>query len=59
VKGAEAAVELARINLSNTRIAAPVDGNLGEVTARLGQYVAAGTQLTSVTPAQTWVIANF
>ncbi|MDB5911255.1 MAG: hemolysin secretion protein, partial [Massilia sp.] len=59
VKGAEAAVELARINLSNTRIVAPVDGNLGEVTARLGQYVAAGTQLTSVTPAQTWVIANF
>jgi multidrug resistance efflux pump len=59
VKGAEAAVELARINLSNTRIVAPVDGVLGEVTARIGQYVSTGSQLTSVTPPDTWVIANF
>lgn len=59
VKGAQAAVELARINVSNTRIVAPVDGVLGEVTARLGQYVSVGSQLTSVTPPQTWVIANF
>ena len=59
VKGAEATVELARINISNTRIVAPVDGVLGEVTARLGQYVSVGTQLTSVTPPYTWVVANF
>lgn len=59
VKGAEATVELARINISNTKIVAPVDGVLGEVTARLGQYVSIGTQLTSVTPPYTWVVANF
>ncbi|HEY4199888.1 MAG TPA: HlyD family secretion protein [Devosiaceae bacterium] len=59
VKGAEAAVELARINLANTKVLAPVDGRLGEVTARIGQYVSVGTQLTSVTPRRTWVIANF
>ena len=59
VKGAEATVELARINLSNTRIIAPVDGVLGEVTARVGQYVSTGSQLTSVTPPYTWVVANF
>jgi len=59
VKGAEAAVQLAEINLSNTRIVAPVDGRLGEVTARVGQYVSVGTQLTSVTPPHTWIIANF
>jgi len=59
VKGAEAAVQLAQINLSNTRVVAPVDGRLGEVTARVGQYVSVGTQLTSVTPPRTWVIANF
>nr|WP_314261569.1 HlyD family secretion protein [uncultured Devosia sp.] len=59
VKGAEAAVELARINLSNTTILAPVDGQLGEVTARIGQFVSMGTQMTSVTPPQTWIIANF
>jgi multidrug resistance efflux pump len=59
VASAEAAVELAQINLGNTRIVAPVDGRLGEVAARLGQYAAAGTQLTSITPSKTWVIANF
>lgn len=59
VKGAEAAVEVARINLSNTRVVAPVDGKLGEVTVRVGQYVSVGSQLTSVTPPQTWIVANF
>lgn len=59
VKGAEATVELARINLSNTRIVAPIDGKLGEVSVRVGQYVSVGSQLTSVTPPQTWIVANF
>lgn len=59
VRSAEAAVELARINLANTQITAPVDGVLGEVTARVGQFVSIGTQLTSLTPADRWVVANF
>jgi multidrug resistance efflux pump len=59
VEGAEATVHLAEIDLSNTRITAPQDGRLGEVSARLGQYVSAGTQLMTLVPAQTWVIANF
>jgi multidrug resistance efflux pump len=59
VKSAEAAVAVAEINLGNTRITAPVDGRLGEVGVRVGQYVTAGTQLTSVTPATVWVVANF
>jgi len=59
VKGAEAAVQLVKINLSNTKILAPVDGTLGEVTARVGQYVSVGSQLTSVTPPHTWIVANF
>ncbi|WP_375452100.1 HlyD family secretion protein [uncultured Devosia sp.] len=59
VKGAEATVELAKISLSNTKVIAPVDGVLGEVTARVGQYVSVGSQLTSVTPPATWVVANF
>jgi multidrug resistance efflux pump len=59
VRSAEAAVALAKINLSNTRIIAPVDGVLGEVTARVGQFVSTGTQLTSVTPPYRWVVANF
>lgn len=59
VEGAEAAVHLAEIDLSNTRITAPQDGRLGEVQARLGQYVSAGTQLMALVPDQVWVIANF
>jgi len=59
VEGAEAAVHLAEIDLSNTRIIAPQDGKLGEVSARLGQYVSAGTQLMALVPNQVWVVANF
>lgn len=59
VEGAQAAVHLADIDMQNTRITAPQDGRLGEVSARLGQYVSAGTQLMALVPAQTWVIANF
>jgi multidrug resistance efflux pump len=59
VDGAKAAVELAEIDLSNTVITAPRDGVVGEVGVKLGQYVAAGSQLMAVVPHDTWVIANF
>jgi len=59
VHSAEAAVELARIDLANTRIKAPQDGTLGEVAARLGQYVTAGSQLMAIVPKDVWIIANF
>lgn len=59
VTGAEAAVELARIDLENTRIVAPRDGRLGEVGARTGQYVTAGSQLVALVPDDVWVVANF
>lgn len=59
VHGAEAAMRLAEIDLQNTRILAPRDGRLGEVGARLGQYVTAGTQITSLVPALRWVVANY
>src|SRR5690606_40572701 len=55
----EATVELARLDLQNTRIVAPRDGTLGEVGVRLGQYVTAGTQLVSIVPKTKWVMANF
>jgi multidrug resistance efflux pump len=58
VANAEAAVQLAEIDLSNTRILAPRDGQLGQVTVRQGAYVNAGAQLTALVPAQMWVIAN-
>lgn len=59
VESAQAAVELAQIDLDHTKIYAPIEGRLGEVGARLGQYVAVGTQLTSVVPNKIWVVANF
>ncbi len=59
VSGADAAVQLAQIDLSNTIIRAPQAGRLGEVAVRLGQLVSAGTQLTTLVPPRVWVSANF
>ena len=58
VENAQAAVRLAQIDLDNTRIVAPRAGQLGEVAVRQGQYVTAGTQLTSIVPDRVWVVAN-
>ena len=59
VSGGDAAVELTQIDLSNTVIRAPQSGRLGEVGVRLGQFVTAGTQLTTLVPPRVWVSANF
>jgi len=58
VANAEAAVKLAEIDLANTRILAPRDGQLGQVSVRLGAFVNAGTQLTALVPQTMWVVAN-
>jgi multidrug resistance efflux pump len=58
VANAEAAVKLAEIDLANTRIIAPRDGQLGQVTVRLGAFVNAGAQLTALVPQTMWVVAN-
>nr|WP_268800481.1 HlyD family secretion protein [Pseudomonas sp. BSw22131] len=58
VQNAEAAIELARIDLSNTRITAPRDGQLGQISVRLGAYVNTGAQLMAVVPRPRWIIAN-
>ncbi|WP_377298148.1 HlyD family secretion protein [Rhizobium sp. SGZ-381] len=59
VDSARAAVALAEIDLQNTRITAPQDGTLGEISARIGQYVSVGTQIASLVPERIWVVANF
>jgi membrane fusion protein (multidrug efflux system) len=59
-KAKEAALDLAKINLGYTRIAAPVTGVVSERGVRDGQYVHAGTQVISVVPLENvWVTANF
>jgi membrane fusion protein, multidrug efflux system len=50
----------AALNLSYTKISAPVEGTVGARTLRVGQYVQAGTQLMAVVPLdQVYVVANF
>ena len=58
VANAEAAVKMAGIDLSNTQVHAPRDGQLGQVTVRQGAFVNAGAQLTALVPNQFWIIAN-
>jgi len=59
VQMAEALLRQAQINLDNTVVHAPSDGQVSEVAVRKGQYVAAGTQLMYVVPPTYWVVANY
>jgi len=57
---ARAVEHQAALNLSYTRITAPIDGTVGARTLRVGQYVQAGTQLMAVVPLdRVYVVANF
>jgi membrane fusion protein, multidrug efflux system len=52
--------DLAELNLSYTEMRAPIDGTIGNRSARPGSYATIGAQLMSVVPARgLWVDANF
>jgi membrane fusion protein (multidrug efflux system) len=56
----QAVLQQAELNLSYTTITAPVDGTVGARSLRVGQYVAAGTQLMAVVPLDAaYIVANF
>jgi membrane fusion protein, multidrug efflux system len=55
----EAALAVAQVNLSYTRILAPGDGAVGERQVRPGQLVSPGTQVLSFVDGNAWVQANF
>ncbi len=60
LESSRAAEQQAEINLSYTRITAPLDGAVGARTLRVGQYVNAGTQLMALVPLEgAYVVANF
>src|SRR5580700_2502815 len=59
LKARQAALDLARTNLSYTRIVAPQDGIVGERKVRAGQMVSPGTQIVSLVQRQVWVQANY
>jgi membrane fusion protein (multidrug efflux system) len=52
--------DLARLNLSYTEIRSPIDGVVGNRSARVGAYATVGAQLLAIVPARgLWVDANF
>lgn len=56
----EARVEQARLNLSYTRLLAPIDGMVGAKTVQVGNYVNPGATLMAVIPMQNLFIeANY
>ena len=56
----EAAVEMAKLNLSYCVVVAPCDGKLGRRSIEEGQMVNAGTTITYIIPTNNkWVIANY
>lgn len=57
---AEAARDLARIDLENTAVRAPIAGVVGNRQVRVGRFVGPGTPLLDIVPvASVYVIANF
>ena len=60
LKGKQAALDLAKIQLGYTKITAPIDGMVSERGVRAGQYVRPGVQVISVVPLDSvWVLANY
>src|SRR5246127_51881 len=55
----EAALTVAQVNLGYTKIAAPMDGSVGERQVRPGQLVSPGTQVISFVSNIKWVQANY
>jgi membrane fusion protein (multidrug efflux system) len=55
----EAELELARLQLSYTKITAPVDGVASQLAVHEGQLLSAGQPLVEIVPNETYVVANF
>jgi membrane fusion protein, multidrug efflux system len=59
VEKAKAALDMALLNLSYTKIYAPIDGKVGKRAVEVGQRVEAGQPLLAVVQNNKWVTANF
>lgn len=60
IKLAEAAVELARLNLSYTVLLAPCDGVTGRKGIQTGQFIQPGQTLVDIVDnGEKWVVANY
>src|SRR5690606_28423627 len=57
---AEAARDLAQIDLDHTVVRAPIDGVIGNRQVRIGRLVAPGVTLLDIVPVNDlWIVANF
>ncbi|MDR0872151.1 MAG: HlyD family secretion protein [Prevotellaceae bacterium] len=59
IKLAEAALDLARLNLSYTVILAPCDGTTGRKNIQAGQLVQPGQAIVDMVAAEKWIVANY
>jgi membrane fusion protein (multidrug efflux system) len=60
LEAAEATQEIARIDLADTELRAPVEGIVGNRTVQVGQLLRPGAQLLSIVPTSgAYVVANF
>ena len=60
IQRAQAALEMAKLNLSYTAVIAPCDGQLGRRAIEEGQFISAGQTITYILPdIEKWVIANY
>jgi membrane fusion protein (multidrug efflux system) len=59
VQSAQATSDLARLQLSYTKILAPVDGWASKLVAHAGQFISVGQPVVSIVPTATYVVANF
>ena len=56
---AQTDLDTARLNLSYTKIYAPVDGRITRKSVEPGDYVQTGQALLAIVPMDVWVVANF
>jgi membrane fusion protein (multidrug efflux system) len=59
VQQAEAKMQQAQLDVSYTKIAAPVDGRVTQRSVEKGAYVQTGQSLLALVPTNVWVVANF
>jgi membrane fusion protein, multidrug efflux system len=59
IEARKAAITVAQVNLSYTKIFAPSDGSVGEFHVHPGQLVAAGVQVVNLVQSGFWIQANY
>lgn len=59
IEARKAAIIVAQVNLSYTKIFAPSDGSVGEFRVHPGQLVGAGVQVVNLVQSGIWIQANY